>query len=328
MSSHNHPQPQVNRKRLDDATARLAQIVKRHQPGERLPTERQLAERLGVGRSTLREAVSHLSALGQIQVVHGRGMFAAELAVAELTARRPARRIEVEADFAALLSRSAALALTGGMREREFLAAATTAYRAQARPPSVILVPPLPTTARAEVERILETAGVSCAEDSGADAIAAAGVAPVITLWELAKQLPEPAARVVPVCAALSIDLAIGLTPLKRGGALDLYAADEQTLAAVQAVALSLRPDLRLAGHVGAPPTSGRYDGQPILVPHASAVGVRGSRVLTYRDDLTELERRTLTRRVTQPAEPARAAAGRPASARSRIGTASSQRLD
>jgi len=44
-------------------------------PGERLPTEREIAESLGVNRSTVREAVKKLEALELVEIKHGRGVF-------------------------------------------------------------------------------------------------------------------------------------------------------------------------------------------------------------------------------------------------------------
>jgi GntR family transcriptional repressor for pyruvate dehydrogenase complex len=45
------------------------------EPGTRLPSERQLSEALGVGRSSVREAVKTLTLLGLIDVRHGDGMY-------------------------------------------------------------------------------------------------------------------------------------------------------------------------------------------------------------------------------------------------------------
>ena len=46
-------------------------------PGDRLPGERELADLLAVGRSSVREAVQSLAALGIVSVRHGHGVFVA-----------------------------------------------------------------------------------------------------------------------------------------------------------------------------------------------------------------------------------------------------------
>ncbi|WP_375741301.1 FadR/GntR family transcriptional regulator [Pseudomonas boanensis] len=46
-----------------------------YQAGDALPSQRDLAEQLGVSRASLREALSSLSALGQISVQPGKGVF-------------------------------------------------------------------------------------------------------------------------------------------------------------------------------------------------------------------------------------------------------------
>jgi GntR family transcriptional repressor for pyruvate dehydrogenase complex len=46
-------------------------------PGDRLPAERELADLLAVGRSSVREAVQSLAALGVVSVRHGDGVFVA-----------------------------------------------------------------------------------------------------------------------------------------------------------------------------------------------------------------------------------------------------------
>lgn len=48
-------------------------------PGDRLPSERDLAERFGVSRPTVREAMRALSVLGVIEVRHGGGAFVSAL---------------------------------------------------------------------------------------------------------------------------------------------------------------------------------------------------------------------------------------------------------
>jgi DNA-binding FadR family transcriptional regulator len=47
-------------------------------PGSRLPSERELVQSLGVGRSTVREALNGLALLGLIEIHHGRGVFVAD----------------------------------------------------------------------------------------------------------------------------------------------------------------------------------------------------------------------------------------------------------
>ena len=55
-------------------------------PGDRLPSERDLMRRLGVGRSTLREAVKALQAMGMVDVLVGDGMFVGRGGLAVLVA--------------------------------------------------------------------------------------------------------------------------------------------------------------------------------------------------------------------------------------------------
>lgn len=47
------------------------------QPGDRMPTENQLASRLGTSRTVVREAVKILSAIGRVRAHKGRGLFVA-----------------------------------------------------------------------------------------------------------------------------------------------------------------------------------------------------------------------------------------------------------
>jgi GntR family transcriptional regulator len=44
-------------------------------PGERLPSERQLADQLGAGRTTIRLVLMKLTTEGMIRSEHGRGYF-------------------------------------------------------------------------------------------------------------------------------------------------------------------------------------------------------------------------------------------------------------
>ncbi|MEU0948282.1 FCD domain-containing protein [Streptomyces canus] len=47
-------------------------------PGDRIPTENDLAQRLGISRSVVRDAVKILSALGRVRAHKGRGLFVAD----------------------------------------------------------------------------------------------------------------------------------------------------------------------------------------------------------------------------------------------------------
>ena len=57
-----------------DIVQQLRQLIKMEeiQAGEKLPSERVLSERLGVGRSSVREALRSLELLGLIETKHGR----------------------------------------------------------------------------------------------------------------------------------------------------------------------------------------------------------------------------------------------------------------
>lgn len=63
-----------------ETLSRLAHLVSVSERGSRLPTERELCEMLGVGRSTLREAIRSLEFIGAIQVRQGSGTFVTEAA--------------------------------------------------------------------------------------------------------------------------------------------------------------------------------------------------------------------------------------------------------
>ena len=47
-------------------------------PGDRMPTENELAARLGTGRTVVREAIKILSAIGRVRAQKGRGLYVAD----------------------------------------------------------------------------------------------------------------------------------------------------------------------------------------------------------------------------------------------------------
>ena len=62
---------------IRDTAARIIELIKKrgYEPGERLPAERSLAERFGVSRTVLREAVSILEATGMVERRPNSGLF-------------------------------------------------------------------------------------------------------------------------------------------------------------------------------------------------------------------------------------------------------------
>lgn len=62
---------------VDEVVTRIRQVIDEGQlnAGDRLPSELELVEKLGVSRPVLREAIGRLEALGLLNVVRGRGMF-------------------------------------------------------------------------------------------------------------------------------------------------------------------------------------------------------------------------------------------------------------
>jgi GntR family transcriptional regulator, transcriptional repressor for pyruvate dehydrogenase complex len=62
---------------VDEVIDRLFALVihENLKPGDKLPTERELMTRLGIGRSSLREAIKTLSAVGALEVKRGSGIF-------------------------------------------------------------------------------------------------------------------------------------------------------------------------------------------------------------------------------------------------------------
>src|ERR1051326_3796950 len=64
------------RPRYEVAAAQIRQLIGdlALQPGDRLPTEKELATRLGTSRTVVRDAVKILSATGRVSAQKGRGL--------------------------------------------------------------------------------------------------------------------------------------------------------------------------------------------------------------------------------------------------------------
>ena len=77
----------VPRQKLAETVAQqLLEAVRDLDPGTRLPTEQELTKSLGVGRSTVREALNGLSLMGLVEIRHGQGTFVADRAQVHLNA--------------------------------------------------------------------------------------------------------------------------------------------------------------------------------------------------------------------------------------------------
>jgi len=66
--------PVKKRRLYEDIVDHIKELMIRGdlEPGDRLPSERELAERFGVGRPTVREAIRTLSLMGLVEVGHGK----------------------------------------------------------------------------------------------------------------------------------------------------------------------------------------------------------------------------------------------------------------
>ena len=67
----------TNRKVYEGILMQLNEIIAEEnlRPGDKLPSERELSERLSVGRSSVREALRALELLGLIETRRGEGTF-------------------------------------------------------------------------------------------------------------------------------------------------------------------------------------------------------------------------------------------------------------
>jgi GntR family transcriptional repressor for pyruvate dehydrogenase complex len=62
------------RKLAETVTEQLLQAIRPLSPGTRLPSTQELTRMLGVGRSTVREALNGLATLGMVEIRHGMGV--------------------------------------------------------------------------------------------------------------------------------------------------------------------------------------------------------------------------------------------------------------
>src|SRR5437870_1218229 len=71
----------------DEIVAALVSLIldRGLRPGDKLPSERELMVHLSVGRSSLREAIRTLGALGMVEVAVGSGMYVADGGTSALT---------------------------------------------------------------------------------------------------------------------------------------------------------------------------------------------------------------------------------------------------
>src|ERR671931_391933 len=76
-------EPASRRKLSETVAEQLMEAFRDLPPGTKVPSERELTKDLGVGRSTVREALNALAVLGVLTIRHGQGAFIAEGAPAD-----------------------------------------------------------------------------------------------------------------------------------------------------------------------------------------------------------------------------------------------------
>jgi GntR family transcriptional regulator, transcriptional repressor for pyruvate dehydrogenase complex len=67
--------PAPRRKLSETVAEQLLAAVRELPPGTKVPSERELTRELGVGRSTVREALNGLAMMGVVEIRHGQGVF-------------------------------------------------------------------------------------------------------------------------------------------------------------------------------------------------------------------------------------------------------------
>ena len=71
-------EPASRRKLSETVAQQLMEAFRDLPPGTKVPSERELTKELGVGRSTVREALNGLAVLGVLTIRHGQGAFIAD----------------------------------------------------------------------------------------------------------------------------------------------------------------------------------------------------------------------------------------------------------
>lgn len=86
----------------DRVVGRIEELITadRLQPGQRLPSERELAHLLGVSRPVVREAVKRLEEQGQLEVRHGQGVFVRQTVSSGIRARLATLSVNLRELFA------------------------------------------------------------------------------------------------------------------------------------------------------------------------------------------------------------------------------------
>lgn len=82
-------EPASRRKLSETVAQQLMEAFRDLPPGTKVPSERELTKDLGVGRSTVREALNGLAVLGVLTIRHGQGAFIAEDVPVEAQAEAP-----------------------------------------------------------------------------------------------------------------------------------------------------------------------------------------------------------------------------------------------
>lgn len=132
----------IERKKLSETVMQQLQTLissGRYQPGDRLPTEKALAEALGVSRMSIREALSGLAAAGLIEIRHGEGSFVKRVEITDYLSPITASALGFPHTALALLEVRSILeagaaelaALRATAEDHAELAAAAADYRAQ-----------------------------------------------------------------------------------------------------------------------------------------------------------------------------------------------------